>query len=50
MKGFSSKHIALKVDVIGAENILITGASFQPGNFTGWGSEGVNAKDNKTSI
>jgi len=36
MKGFSSKRIALKIDVIGLENILFGG------NFTGWGSEGVN--------
>ena len=28
MKGLSSKHIALKVDVTEAENILFTGASF----------------------
>ena len=29
---------------IEAENILFAGMSvhFQPGNFTGWGSEGVN--------
>ena len=37
MKGFSSEHIILKVDVIGAKDILFAGASvhFQPGNFTG---------------
>ena len=27
MKGLSSKHTALKIDVIGAENILFAGAS-----------------------
>ena len=40
----SSKHTALKVDVIGAETILFyrrVRASVQPGYFTGWGSEGV---------
>ena len=43
MKGFSSKRIALKVDVIGPENILLAGASVHhsAGNFKGWGSEGV---------
>ena len=30
MKGFSSKHIALKVDVIGPENILCARAYFSP--------------------
>ena len=38
MKGFSSKHTALKVDVIGVENALFVGASVQ---LSGWGSEGV---------
>ena len=40
---FSSKRIALKVDVIGPGNILFAGAivRIQPGNFTGWGSEGL---------
>ena len=44
MKGFSLKRIALKIDFIGPENILFAGVRpciFQPGNFTGWGSEGV---------
>ena len=44
MKGFSSKDTALKVDVIGPENMLFVGAFaciFQTGNFTGCGSEGV---------
>ena len=44
MKGLSSKRTALKVDVIGPENILFAGISiyiFQPNNFTGWGGEGV---------
>ena len=27
MKGFSSEHIALKIDVIGPENMLFAGAS-----------------------
>ena len=45
MKGFSSKHIALKVDVIGVENTLFADASvcLKPGNFTGWSNEGVIA-------
>ena len=34
---FLSKHIALKVDVIGQENI-----PFTAGKFTCWGIEGVN--------
>ena len=44
VKGFSSKHRPLKVDVIGVENTLFTSASviFQPGNFTDMGNEGVN--------
>ena len=29
MKGFSSKRIALKADVIGPENVLFAGASVQ---------------------
>ena len=46
MKGISSKHIALKVDVTRLKNILFAGMSvhlsqFQPGDFVGWGSEGV---------
>ena len=48
MKGFSSKHIAVEADVIGAKNILFAGASvhlsfslFFLFLFTGWGSEGV---------
>ena len=47
MKGFSLKHIAWKVDVTAAENVLFVGVhpcTFQPGNFTGWGSEGVKGK------
>ena len=35
MEGSPLKHIALKRDVTEQEN------SIQPGNFTGWGSEGV---------
>ena len=30
MKGFAPKHITLKVDVIGSENILFAGASLHP--------------------
>ena len=44
MKGFSSKRVALKVDVLqDLENILFAEVSvhFQPGHFTGWGSVGV---------
>ena len=44
MKGFSSQRTALKVDVIGAKNILFFQARpcmFKPGNVTGWGREGV---------
>ena len=46
MKVFSSKHAALKVDVLWDHKIYCLQAhpcSFQPGNFTGGGSEGVNA-------
>ena len=44
MKEFSSKRIALKVDVIEPENILFAARPciLQHGNFTSWGSEGVN--------
>ena len=44
MEALSSKRVALKVDVIGPENILFAGASvhLSAENFTGWGSEGVN--------
>ena len=45
MKGFSIKtHSIESRCVIGSENILFAGSSciFQPGHFTGWGSEGVN--------
>ena len=41
MKGFSSKHITLKVDVIGAENILFAGASVHLSERTSCGSDGV---------
>ena len=44
MKGFSSKRIALKVDVLEDRKIYCLQArpsGFQPGNFTVWGSEGV---------
>ena len=45
MKGFSSKSIALKVDVTQGQKIdCFAGMSvhIQPGNVTGWDSEGVN--------
>ena len=44
MKGFSSKRIALKLDGTGAKIYCLQARSciFQPGNFTGCGSEGVN--------
>ena len=44
MKGFSSRLKALKVDVIGPENILFAGESVHLSArnfFTGWGREGV---------
>ena len=44
MKGFSSNFIALKVDVLKDRKIYCLQAHpciFQPGNFTGWGSERV---------
>ena len=44
VKGFSSKRTALKVDVLQDRKIYCSQARpciFQPGNFTGWGSEGV---------
>ena len=40
MEGLSSKHIDLKVGVTGAEKYTV--CIFQPWNFTGRGSEGVN--------
>ena len=42
---FSSKHVALKVDVLQDRKIhclQVCPCIFQPRNFTGWGSEGVN--------
>ena len=43
VKGFSSKHIALKVDVTGAESILFAGASvhLSARSFTGWAVKGL---------
>ena len=44
MKGFLSKRIALKEDVLQDRKTYCLQARpriFQPGNFTGWGSEGV---------
>ena len=45
VKGFSSKRIALNVDVLQDRKIYRSGARpciFQHRNCTGWGSEGVN--------
>ena len=45
MKEFLSKWLALKEDVSQNQKIYCLQAhvsTFQPGNFTGWGSEGVN--------
>ena len=45
VKGFSSKCIALKADVLQDRKIYCLQACaciFQPGNLTGWGREGVN--------
>ena len=47
MKGFSPKRRALKVDVSQDREIYRLQARpciFQPGNFTGWGSQGVKFK------
>ena len=44
VKGFSSKRMALKVDVLQDREIYSLQARpciFQPRNITGWGSEGV---------
>ena len=44
-KTLITMHLALKVDVIGPENILFAGMSLHlstGGNFTGWSTEGVN--------
>ena len=44
MKGRSSKRVALKVDALQDRKIYCLHARpciFQPGNFTGWGSERV---------
>ena len=48
MKEFSSKFIVLKVDVSQDRKMYCLQARpyiFQPGNFTGWGSEGVKLKN-----
>ena len=45
MKGFASKHTELKVDCYKTWKIYCLQScvcTFQPGNFTGLGSEGVN--------
>ena len=44
VKGFSSKRIALKVDVTGPEDTLFAGTSLHLSapKITGWGDEGVN--------
>ena len=47
MEGFSSQRIALTVDVLQDRKICYLQARpciFQPGNFTGWGNDGVKAK------
>ena len=46
MKGFLSIRIVFKTDVIGWKKYSLQARpwSFQPGNVTGWGSEGVNMK------
>ena len=51
-EGFSSKRMGLKVGVL-----QVTGhrsqacvSTFQPGNFTGWGSEGVKSSTSTTRI
>ena len=44
VKGLSSKHFALKVDVLYDWNIYclqVRQCIFQPGHFTGWGSDGL---------
>ena len=50
VKGFSSKRTALKTDVVGPETDVVgpetrclqeLPCTIQPGNVTGWGSEGV---------
>ena len=49
VKGSSSKRVALKVDVLQDPKIYCLQARpciIQPRNCTGWGSEGVNRKDN----
>ena len=46
VKGFSSKRIALKADVLLQDRkiycLQARPCLFQPGRFTGWGSEGIN--------
>ena len=48
VKGILSKRTMMKVDLLkGPSSILFAGvhvSTFQPGNFTGWGSEGVKFK------
>ena len=52
MKGFLSESTVLKVVFpLDHQNIPFAGVyvfTFQPGNFTGWGSEGVKRQTNKT--
>ena len=48
MKGFLSKRIAFKTNVIGLEKCAVCRAHpcgiIRTGNFTGWGSERVNSE------
>ena len=49
VKGFSSKSIAYKLEADGLQDQKIyclqaTPCIFEPGNLTGWGSEGVNTQ------
>ena len=47
VNGFSEKRVASKVDVLKERKIyclLACPCIFQPGNVTGWGSEGVNSQ------
>ena len=52
-KGFSSKHIALKVEVLQARKIYFLQARpciIQRGSFTCWGSEGVKKRKEKYNL
>jgi len=47
VKGFPSKRIEWKIDVIGPKNILFAARPriIQPRFLLGWGSQGVNTAD-----